>query len=99
MGSLLETPLLIWVDDHAASEPAAELISHAKEVGVHVHVFETTIDAQAWIDHITLRWGTEYYELHLIGTLHILLLVLFYPYANYWEVLRKVDQKPEFKIA
>lgn len=47
----LKTPLIIWVDDHAERGPTAELIAHAKKRGVDVHVFKTSHDAEAWIEH------------------------------------------------
>ena len=49
--SLLKTPLLIWVDDHAARGESAKLIAHAKELGICVVLLTSTIKAQNWIMH------------------------------------------------
>jgi len=47
----LRIPLLVWVDDHANRGSAYTLISHAKELGVQVHTFKSTLETEKWIDH------------------------------------------------
>jgi len=45
----LRVPLLIWVDDNYKSGDAADLIKHAKEQGVYVKAFDSTLDAERYI--------------------------------------------------
>ena len=51
MDHFLKTPLLLVVDDHYKTGGAAELILHAHKIGVHVRTFESTLAAEAWIQH------------------------------------------------
>src|SRR5271169_5355191 len=51
MDHSLKTPLLVVIDDHYKSAAAADLISHAHKVGVHVRTFESTLAAEAWLNH------------------------------------------------
>jgi len=57
--SLLQTPLLLWVDDHAKRGDTATHIAYARQLGIHVHVLESTATAQEWILHNIGKFSGE----------------------------------------
>ena len=51
MSDELKIPLLVWVDDHANRGWAYTLLSHARELGVQVYTFKSTLETEKWIEH------------------------------------------------